>query len=191
MDNKYKEVLSDRAKKLYREYDKHSDEGLNNLRKNMRADRVSTNEYFEKHLPVDELATMGSDTRIHKDYSKMTPEFKKKWEGALEEISEKRKMAETHLKERGYVEEYMKKTKNNPDGYKTKFVNKTLGKTLKSLGIIGSALGAASYSDAAGAAVDAATSAVGGVEEMGVSDEQKYLDKKYKDTIKQRALRQK
>lgn len=185
MDDRYQKLMGERAKKTYREYDKYSDDGLNNIRKSADSEREYLNKRYSEALPIDEMATMGSDTQIHRDHSKMSPEFKKKWDDSLEPVNERSKISKAHLNERGYKEEFMKKTKNNPDGYKTKFVNKTLGKTLKGL----AAIGILSASDMASAAVGHVVP--GGVEDMGVSAEQKDLDKRYQETLKRRSLNQK
>lgn len=62
---------------------------------------------------------------------------------------------------------------------------------LKPVGMGLTALGAASYADQAGAAVDMATGPIGGVEEMGVSPEQKDLDIQYLNRIRQLNQRKK
>jgi hypothetical protein len=78
--------------------------------------------------------------------------------------------------------------------FKSSFLKKNLERVAKGLPIIGAAatvLGAAGYSDQAGAAVDMATGPLGGVEEMGVSDEQKDLDIQYLNRIRQLSQRNK
>lgn len=62
---------------------------------------------------------------------------------------------------------------------------KSIAPILKPIGMGLSAAAALGYSDIAGAATDIATGAIGGVEEMGVSDEQKMLDQRYLKRIKQ------
>lgn len=167
--------------KIYREYDKYSDEGLNNIRKNMSADIKSTNKYYSNQLPVDEMATMGSDTQgIVRDHSKMDPEFKKRWDDTIDDSYLKKQMAETHLKERGYEQYYTKRTAKNPES-KLAFKHPLLKKTLKSLGpIIGAGMALTAPS------ADAAVADMLGVESMGVSPEQADLDKQYKQRIRSR-----
>jgi hypothetical protein len=177
-----------KRRKIYREYDKYADEGLNNLRKNMDADIKSTNAYFSKQLPVDEMATMGSDTQgIVRDHRNMNPELKARWDAQVKEAALKREMAIAHLKERGYEPYYTKRTTKNPEP-KLAFKNKILGKTLKALPIIGAA--ASGYAalqtpDAGAAAVDAVVP--GGVDGTNQSAEQQMLDRMYQERIRQRS----
>lgn len=68
---------------------------------------------------------------------------------------------------------------------------KGLGKLSKVLPVVGTtlgAIGALGYSDMAGAAVDAVIP--GGVEELGADAEQRELDRRYKERIRQRALQE-
>ena len=126
---------------------------------------------------------MGSDSRIYRDYGKADPRYLEKMEEAVNREWDRHNMATTHLKERGYEPYLMKRDKEGVRkiGYK----NPILGKTLRVIAPIGAVLGAASYSDAAGAAVDAVVP--GGVEELGVSDEQRELDRRYREILKQRS----
>lgn len=170
--------------KIYREYDKYSDEALNNIRKNMDADMKSTNKYFSNQLPVDEIATMGSDTQgIVRDHRNIPPEMKSKWDSMIDDSSMKKQLAETHLKERGYEAYYTKRTAKNPDP-KLAFKHPLLKKTLRVMAPIAAIGGALMAPDAAQAAVDFVVP--GGVESMGVSPEQAELDKAYKARIRQR-----
>lgn len=78
--------------------------------------------------------------------------------------------------------------------FKTSFLKKNLERVAKGLPIIGTAAtiaGGLSYADQAGAAVDMATGPIGGVEEMGVSPEQKDLDIQYLNRIRQLNQRKK
>lgn len=61
---------------------------------------------------------------------------------------------------------------------------KSIAPIIKPVGYGLTALGAAGYADQAGAAVDMATGPIGGVEEMGVSPEQKMLDQRYLQKIR-------
>lgn len=64
-------------------------------------------------------------------------------------------------------------------------------KYLPVLGAVATGIGALGYSDLAGAATDMVTGPVGGVEEMGVSPEQKDLDIAYLNKIRQMNQRKK
>lgn len=78
--------------------------------------------------------------------------------------------------------------------FKSSFLKKNLERVAKGLPIIGTAAtvaGALGYSDIAGAATDMATGPIGGVEEMGVSPEQKDLDIAYLNKIRQMNQRKK
>lgn len=173
-------------KKYYKELDKKSDESVNNFLKNMRAEKVSTNKYYSQFAPVDEIATMGSDTGIVRDYTKMPSDIKNKWDSEIMKLSQKEKAAETILKERSYTPYYTKKTEKNPVS-KIAYKSKLLGKTLKSVAPILGALGVLGSSDAAQAAADVVVP--GGVESMGVSPEQAELDRRYVERIRELSKR--
>lgn len=178
---RYEKAIQERMK----EYANTHESGLNNLRKNMSHDRKSMNDYFSRQLPVDEMATMGSDTQgVVRDHRNMNPDLKSRWDKTINEIDVKEQAAKRLLKEKGYEEVYIRPTKKNPT-YRTVFKHPVTGKVLKALSTVG-LVGAALTAPSADAAVMDAI-VPGGVESMGVSDEQKILDERYQEAIRRRA----
>lgn len=125
-----------------------------------------------------------------------------RWEGyertprneVIKELSSK-----SGRKELGATQKYKEviaKMRNLPESPVSGFsyVKKLGGKIFKvipAIGAVATGLGALGYSDQAGAAVDMATGPLGGVEEMGVSPEQKDLDIQYLNRIRQLNQRKK
>ena len=68
---------------LYRLYDKVPDEQLNDIRKAAQANAKKVREDWEKNIPVNEFDTMGSDSRIYRDYGKADPRYLEKMEEAF------------------------------------------------------------------------------------------------------------
>jgi len=159
-----------------KELSKISDEGLRNYQKNMNIDYDTVLNKSRLSNEVDDLATMGSDTRgiVYKD----NPNYDyKAAEKAARPHKINRLAAEQELAERGYETLLGTRSKDLGRRNPSKLINKSTGKILKSLGILGTLGAGLTVPDMASAAADVVIP--GGVEDLGVSDEQKALDKLY------------
>lgn len=185
MDDIYKQ----KVKRYMKDLDKRSDESVHNYLKNMRADKSRIQSQYYNSAPVDDFATMGSDTQgVVRDMSKLPPEALADMKYKVNEVQAMEDAADLTLKERGYKPYLTKRTKKNPVS-KIAYKNEILGKTLRILGPIAAIAGATLSPSADAAVMDAVVP--GGVEEMGVADERSIPDPRYQEYIRRMSKRNK
>lgn len=140
-----REFRDDRVRQYYELLQNTPDSGVNNYRKNSLDEIKSLNKYYSGAAPIDELATMGSDSGIVKDFSNYPIELSTKWNNERDKYLDKISASEKVLKDRGYEKYHTKQTLKNPES-KIAFKNKSTGKVLKSIAmalpVVGMALAA-------------------------------------------------